>query len=99
MQVKLWITFNEPYVVTWLGYGIGVFAPGVYDPGYAPYRAAHTIIKAHAKAYHTYRDNYYEQYGGKVSITLSTDWGQPEFPEKELDVAAADRYMQFTAGW
>ncbi|XP_030855549.1 lactase-phlorizin hydrolase [Strongylocentrotus purpuratus] len=98
-KVNLWITFNEPYVVTWLGYGIGVFAPGVYSPGYAPYRAAHTIIKAHAKAYNTYRANYFPQYGGKVSITLSTDFGMPEFPDKEVDVAAADRYMQFTAGW
>ncbi|XP_072173496.1 lactase/phlorizin hydrolase-like [Diadema setosum] len=98
-RVKLWITFNEPYVVTWLGYGIGVFAPGVYDPGYAPYRAAHTIIKAHAKAYHTYRDNYYPSYGGKVSITLSTDWGEPEDRNNPSDVAAANRYMQFTAGW
>ncbi|XP_041468729.1 lactase-phlorizin hydrolase-like [Lytechinus variegatus] len=98
-KVKIWITFNEPYVVTWLGYGIGIFAPGIVSPGYAPYRAAHTIIKAHAKAYHTYRNNYYSQYGGKVSITLSTDFGQPKDPENEEDIAAAVRYMQFTAGW
>ena len=97
--MKLWITFNEPYVVTWLGYGIAVFAPGVYSPGYAPYRAAHTIIKAHAKAYHSYKDTYFAQYGGNVSITLSTDFGTPHDPNSELDKAAAIRYMQFTAGW
>lgn len=98
LQVKYWITFNEPYVVCWLGYGINVFAPGIYDPGAAPYRAAHTIIKAHAKAYHTYKQKY-SSYGGKLSITLSTDFGIPEDPNKPEDVAAAERYMQFTAGW
>ncbi len=98
-RVNMWITFNEPYVVCWLGYGINVFAPGIDDPGYAPYRAAHTIIKAHAKAYHTYQDKYKSQYGGIVSITLSTDFGTPEDPDNPADVAAAIRYMQFTAGW
>ena len=52
------MTFNEPWVITWLGYGIGVFAPGKYDPGEAPYRAAHTIIKAHVEAWHLYNNNY-----------------------------------------
>ncbi|KAJ8045999.1 Lactase-phlorizin hydrolase [Holothuria leucospilota] len=97
-RVKYWITFNEPYVVCWLGYGINVFAPGIYSPGYAPYRAAHTIIKAHAKAYNTYKEKY-SSWGAKISITLSTDFGIPENPDREEDVAAADRYMQFTAGW
>ncbi|XP_071963684.1 myrosinase 1-like [Antedon mediterranea] len=96
-RVGYWITFNEPYVVTWLGYGIAVFAPGINDPGYAPYRAAHTIIKAHAEAYHTYHKKY--SYGGKISITLSTDYGMPEDATKQEDVDAAIRYMQFTAGW
>ncbi|XP_022090545.1 lactase-phlorizin hydrolase-like [Acanthaster planci] len=98
-KVKLWITFNEPYVVTWLGYGINVFAPGIYDPGYAPYRAAHTIIKSHAAAYNTYKQKYKPQYNGQVSITLSTDFGLPKDENNPAHVAAADRYMQFTAGW
>ncbi|XP_006817623.1 lactase/phlorizin hydrolase-like [Saccoglossus kowalevskii] len=98
-RVKSWITFNEPYVVTWLGYGINVFAPGIYDPGFAPYRAAHTIILSHAKAYHTYVDEFKSTQNGQVSITLSCDWGEPEDPDNEEHVAAADRYMQFTMGW
>ncbi|XP_077992282.1 lactase/phlorizin hydrolase-like, partial [Glandiceps talaboti] len=98
-RVKYWATFNEPYVVTWLGYGIDVFAPGIYDPGNAPYRAAHTIIKAHAKAYNIYQEKYKATQGGIIAIVLSTDWGEPEDPNDPLDVAAADRYMQFTAGW
>lgn len=98
-RVKMWITFNEPYVVCWLGYGINVFAPGIYDPGEAPYRAAHTIIKAHAMAYNTYQAKYKATHNGLVSITLSTDYGLPDDPENPADVEAAIRYMQFTAGW
>jgi beta-glucosidase/6-phospho-beta-glucosidase/beta-galactosidase len=33
LQVKLWITFNEPWIVAWLGYGVNSFAPGKYGPG------------------------------------------------------------------
>ena len=98
-RVTFWITFNEPYVVCWLGYGINVFAPGINDPGFAPYRAAHTIIKAHALAYHTFQDKYKPSKGGIISITLSTDFGIPHDPANPADVEAAIRYMQFTAGW
>ncbi len=27
-RVKQWSTFNEPYCSSWLGYGVGVHAPG-----------------------------------------------------------------------
>ena len=57
-RVKLWITFNEPWVVTMLGYGNGEFAPGIDGDGTVTYVVAHTIIKAHARAYHTYNDTY-----------------------------------------
>ena len=48
------MTFNEPFIITWLGYGVGTFAPGVVSPAVAAYTTAHVIIKAHAEAYHTY---------------------------------------------
>ena len=56
--MKWWLTFNEPWVVTVLGYDTGVFAPGVYSPGVGSYRAAHTIIKAHAEAWHLYNQTH-----------------------------------------
>lgn len=71
-QVPLWITFNEPFVVCWLGYGIGNHAPGKNDaPGVDPYKCAHNIIKSHAKAWHTYNDTYRAaQMGGCVTQLL-----------------------------
>ena len=52
-QVKLWITFNEPRLVSWSGYGDGGMAPGMKVPERA-YYAAHNIILAHEKAYRAY---------------------------------------------
>uniref|UniRef100_H2Y2D6 beta-glucosidase n=1 Tax=Ciona intestinalis TaxID=7719 RepID=H2Y2D6_CIOIN len=99
-RVKFWITFNEPYVVTWLGYGIGVFAPGVYSPADAPYIAAHNIIRAHAKAYRTYEKLYKGTQGGRVGMTMSTEWAEPKGQSAvEVDYEATDRVMQFFLGW
>ena len=47
----MWATFNEPSVY---GYAFGTHAPGIKDPLGAPFKASHTVIRAHAKAYHTY---------------------------------------------
>jgi len=65
LQVKLWLTFNEPFVTCWLGYGIAVHAPGKSQkPGIDPYICAHNIIRSHAKAWHTYDDKYRESQRG-----------------------------------
>ena len=64
LQVPMWLTFNEAFVVSWLGYGIGVFAPGINSPGEGAYRVAHNIIRSHVKAYHTYDDQFRSMYNG-----------------------------------
>jgi beta-glucosidase/6-phospho-beta-glucosidase/beta-galactosidase len=58
LQVKLWITFNEPICTVWLGYGNGEHAPGIQDPLGSVYPAAHNLLRAHARAYRTYRDDF-----------------------------------------
>ena len=55
----MWITINEPRVVATNGYGNGDLAPGIKKlDGTSMYQAAHTLIKAHAKAYHVYDDEF-----------------------------------------
>lgn len=66
-QVKSWITINEPGVVSWLGYGVAVFAPGVYKPATGPYVVNHNLIRSHAKAYRTYRKEFYAKQQGMSS--------------------------------
>ncbi|XP_078538580.1 lactase/phlorizin hydrolase [Lissotriton helveticus] len=99
-RVKFWMTFNQPHSIATAGYGVGVIPPNVKDdPGYAPYRIAHKLLKAHARVYHTYDQKYRQSQGGVISISLNTDWVEPKAPEEARDVQAADRYLQFNLGW
>ncbi|NXK87841.1 LPH hydrolase, partial [Formicarius rufipectus] len=98
-RVKFWITFNEPQVIAWVGYGLGMFPPNVQDPGSAPYRVAHILLKAHARVYHTYDDKYRASQGGVIALCPNIDWAEPKSPSDPRDIEAADRYLQFLVGW
>ncbi|XP_034550002.1 lactase-phlorizin hydrolase-like [Notolabrus celidotus] len=98
-RVKLWMTFNQPHTIALLGYRLGQIPPNVQKPGTAPYKVAHNLIKAHAKAYHTYDDKYRKSQGGLVSIALNADWVEPEDVNVPREVVAADRALQFQLGW
>lgn len=37
-RVKYWITFHEPWVISYAGYGTGQHPPGIADPGEASYQ-------------------------------------------------------------
>ncbi|XP_073490360.1 lactase/phlorizin hydrolase-like [Aquarana catesbeiana] len=98
-RVKFWITLNEPYIIAFLGYGEGSFAPGIYSPGDSVYVVGHNLIKAHAEAWHLYNDKYRATQGGQISITLNCDWAEPINQYKQEDVDAARRYLLFFGGW
>ncbi|NXX91071.1 LPH hydrolase, partial [Centropus bengalensis] len=98
-RVKFWITFNEPQVIAWAGYGTGAFPPGVSEPGSAPYRVAHVLLKAHARVYHTYDDKYRASQGGVIALCPNIEWAEPKTPSDPRDIEAADRYLQFLVGW
>nr|BAU51446.1 beta-glucosidase [Panesthia angustipennis spadica] len=72
-RVKYWITFNEPLTFTGGYEGAYAHAPAINAPGYGRYLATHTLIKAHARAYHIYDDEFRADQQGKVSITLNVD--------------------------
>jgi lactase-phlorizin hydrolase len=98
-RVKLWLTLNEPYVVSWLGYGVGDFAPGIKSPDTGTYIATHNLIKAHAAAWHTYDEQFRAGQAGCISVTLDSDWKEPLDASNPSDVEAAERDMQFKLGW
>ncbi|KFO81149.1 Lactase-phlorizin hydrolase, partial [Cuculus canorus] len=98
-RVKFWITFNEPQVIAWVGYGTGEFPPNINDPGSAPYKVAHILLKAHARVYHTYDDKYRASQGGVIALCPNIDWAEPQTPSDPRDIEAADRYLQFLVGW
>ncbi|CAG0894932.1 unnamed protein product [Darwinula stevensoni] len=99
-RAKLWITFNEPWVVAWMGYGTGGGAPGHSDaPGEKTYQAGRNILLAHAKTYRMYQEEFFASQGGRVGITLNTNYHGPLNPADPEDVAAAARQMEFDLGW
>lgn len=48
-RVRFWCTHNEPWVIAFMGYAYGVFAPGIADYSQA-YQAAHHLLLSHGKA-------------------------------------------------
>ncbi|XP_076829578.1 cytosolic beta-glucosidase isoform X2 [Brachyhypopomus gauderio] len=98
-RVKFWITLNEPYVFAKLGYEDGLIAPGVKEPGSAVYLVGHNMLRAHARAWHSYHAHFRHLQRGKVSIALNSDWAMPSDPGSPEDVEAAERYMDFSLGW
>ncbi|KAL0970320.1 hypothetical protein UPYG_G00240410 [Umbra pygmaea] len=98
-RVKLWITLNEPFVCAKLGYEDGIFAPGEKQPGISAYLVGHNMLRAHARAWHSYHTLYKEKQGGAVSLALNSDWAEPLNPTSSDDIAAVKRYLAFSIDW
>ncbi|XP_037050547.1 myrosinase 1-like [Bradysia coprophila] len=98
-RVKLWLTFNEPWVFCILGYGNPELAPGLLEPLHSHYDCIHNVLKAHANAYHIYNDEFKPTQNGKCGITLDTNWPEPKNASNPEDVAAADIQIKFSHAW
>jgi len=85
-RVKIWATFNEPWVAAFLGYGHGLHAPGLCH-AQAAYQSAHHMLLAHALAVQVYRQG---NYGGKIGLILNLNHILPASQRPE-DLAAAER--------
>ncbi len=68
-RVTYWITHNEPWVIAWLGYGLGVHAPGRTSTADA-LAAAHHVLLSHGLAVEAIRR---ESPGARVGITLDLE--------------------------
>lgn len=106
-RVKHWITFNEPWVYTYLGHYNAEHAPGRCsnrnlckegDGKTEPYIVAHNLILSHGKSVQNYRQNYQRRQGGEIGITLNCDWKEP-FSNKPEDIEASQRSMEFQNAW
>lgn len=79
-KVKFWITFNEPWCSSILGYSTGLFAPGRTsdrnkspegDSSTEPWIVGHSFLIAHGAAVKAYRDDFKAKDGGQIGITLN----------------------------
>ena len=69
-RVKLWITHNEPAVVTWLGHLSGEHAPGIQDVATAA-AVSHHLLLSHGWTVPILRQN---RPAAEVGITLNINW-------------------------
>lgn len=106
-RVKKWITINEPWTVSYLGYGVGAFAPGRCsdrtrcqegNSSIESYIVGHNLLNAHAAVVELYRTKYQSHQKGIIGITINHDWAEPltEHPE---DIRAAEVRREFQLGW
>ncbi|KAK6147452.1 hypothetical protein DH2020_018364 [Rehmannia glutinosa] len=63
-----------------------------------PYKVAHHLILAHARAVDIYRRKYQVFQGGIIGVTNMTTWFDP-YSDKPEDVKAAKRAVDFMWGW
>ncbi len=92
-RVRLWITLNEPWVITAGGYLYGDLAPGHRSLSEAPV-VAHNLLRAHAAALRTGRAE------GIRSIGLAVNL-EPQYPASPSaeDLAATARRDAFINRW
>jgi len=93
-RVSRWITFNEPWVFAWLGYGVGFHAPGRADTG-AALAAGHNVLLAHGECVGRFREIVPR---GEIGITLSVLSCMPASHDP-ADQAASDRAAAFNNYW
>jgi beta-glucosidase len=84
--VPAWITHNEPWVTSFLGYAYGSKAPGLRDWP-AAIRAAHHALLAHGETVRAFRAGGYD---AQIGITLDLTVAIPA-TESEADRVAAGR--------
>ncbi|XP_049837068.1 myrosinase 1-like isoform X1 [Schistocerca gregaria] len=95
-RVKWWVTFNEP--ATFVHGNTDVrMAPSQPAKGIGDYLAAHTIIKAHARVWHLYDEQFRASQNGSVGITLNMNGLEPMTNSTE-DIEASERARQFQLG-
>ncbi len=87
-RVSSWMTLNEPWVASILGYGVGIHAPGRNDMG-AALDASHHLLFGHGLAVERIRG---AAAGARVGIVLDADHMVPAsaHPEDEAEARLRD---------
>jgi beta-glucosidase len=83
-RVKHWITHNEPWVVSWIGYGWGEHAPGIRNEKVA-IQVSHHLLLSHGLAVEVLKDISPDS---EVGITLNLSPIHPASDSEEDKLAA-----------
>jgi beta-glucosidase len=91
-RVKKWTPINEPWVVSWLGYGIGIHAPGVKDRRSA-FAAAHHTVLAHVASTNAMRAVRSDILTGPVLNQANSIADDPNDPVQAHALSIADAHQ------
>ena len=92
-RVNLWSTHNEPFIISYFGFALGIFPPGIADHSRA-YQVSHHLLLSHAKAAKLYHQGGYK---GQIGIVLNMDWLQPA-SNSQADLDARQRAFENNSG-
>ena len=90
-RVEGWITLNEPWCAAYLGYGIGVHAPGKTDRQ-AAIDAGHILLLAHGLAIPRIRQHMKPDAQVGITLNVAPIVAADERPETQRDVARSDAF-------
>jgi len=93
-KIKRWITFNEPWCISYLSNYLGVHAPGNKSLQLAT-NIAHHLLIAHGKTVQKFRELGID---GEIGIAPNISWAVP-FTSKREDEEACLRTIAWTGDW
>lgn len=94
-RVAGWITLNEPWCAAYLGYGIGIHAPGIQDRQTA-ITVGHHVLLAHGLALPRIRAHMKRDAQVGITLNFTPVYAIDERPETQHDVELVDA---FTNRW
>ena len=93
-RVGMFATHNEPWVISFMGYGYADMAPGLADLSQA-YQTAHHLLVSHGKAVQIFRQGGYKT---KIGIVLNLGHNIPA-SDSEADLLACRRSAEQGNDW
>jgi len=93
-KIRYWLTFNEPWCVSFLSHFLGIHAPGFRDLQLAV-NVAHHLHVAHGRAVKAFRDS---GIPGWIGYAPNTEWNEP-YSTRQEDVDACRRATGWFVEW
>ncbi|MFP4697232.1 MAG: GH1 family beta-glucosidase [Eubacteriales bacterium] len=93
-KVKIWITHNEPFCASFLGYHIGIHAPGIKDLEKAVI-ASHHMLLSHGKAVKLFKEM---KMNGDIGITINLEHIEP-YTSSFNDLIASSNFDGYLNRW
>lgn len=94
-RIQRWITINEPFTFSDLGYLQGAHAPGFRNKT-LKYIVGHHLLLGHASVYHLYQRKYSASQKGLLSVSVNSDYFAPLLQD---DQGTCDALHTRMLGW